>query len=494
MPHHPQLAAGASTGGRCAERDRPWVLATTILASAMAFIDGSVITIALPVVQRDFGAGMGALQWVVNGYTLFLGALILVGGAAGDRFGRRRLFVLGTILFAAASLGCALAPGVPALIGARAAQGMGAALMVPQSLAIISAAFPRAERGRAIGTWAGASALTTALGPVVGGFLVDTLGWRAAFWMNLPLSAMVVVLAWRYVPESRMPRDGPLDWAGGLLAVVAAAALTLGLTALGQPGGGIIAAGLVMLGIGATLAFLRVERTAELPLVPLELFASRMFWGANLLTLFLYGALTGVLFLLPFELIVRRGMSASAVGLVMLPLGLIIGIFARSAGSLSDRLGVRLMLAGGAALVALAAGWLSMALESLWAGVVLPLVLLACGMALVVAPLTTAVMNAAPDARAGAASGINNAASRLAGLFSVALVGAVTALVYRAAGGSGSFGIPAPGASGNAALSAAFGTAWQAGMLASAALAVLAVMIAWLTLRASGRDLPMRGP
>lgn len=221
----------------CAAAARPWVLAATILASAMAFIDGSVVTIALPVMQREFGAGLGALQWVVNGYTLPLGALILVGGAAGDRFGRRRLFLAGTAIFALASIGCALAPGVGALVAARGLQGAGAALMVPQSLAIISAAFPPEVRGRAIGTWAAASAITTAMGPAVGGFLIDGFGWRSAFWINLPFAAAVIVLTRAHVPESRAEAAGPLDWRGAALATLAAALVTLGLTALAEGAG-----------------------------------------------------------------------------------------------------------------------------------------------------------------------------------------------------------------------------------------------------------------
>ena len=345
----------------CAVRSRPWVLAATILASAMAFIDGSVVTIALPVLQRELGAGLGALQWVVNGYTLFLGALILVGGAAGDRFGRRRVFLAGTGLFALASLGCALAPGVGWLVAARMAQGIGAAAMVPQSLAIISAAFPPEIRGRAIGTWAGASAITTALGPAVGGFLIDSAGWRAAFWINLPLSLAVVALAATHVPESRSPAAGTLDWAGGALAVAASAlahARADGARRAGAPA--CWAVGLIVAGGLAAVAFVRAERAAAAPLVPLTLFASRAFTGANLLTLFLYGALSAVMFLLPFELIGARGLSASTVGLVLLPVGLIIGVGARPAGALADRLGVRGFLVAGSALVAVAAAWLAL--------------------------------------------------------------------------------------------------------------------------------------
>jgi len=471
----------------CPEASRPWVLVVTILASAMAFIDGSVVTIAIPVMQRELGAGLPALQWVVNGYTLFLGALILVGGAAGDRFGRLRLFLIGTGVFALASLGCALAPGVEALIAARVVQGIGAALMVPQSLAIISAAFPPELRGRAIGTWAGASAITTALGPAVGGFLVDSFGWRAAFWINLPLAVAVVALARAHVPESRSPSAGPLDLGGGALAVAAAALLTLGLTALAEPGRGIAAAGFVVAGAAAAAGFVAVERRAAAPLVPLGLFASRAFSGANLMTLFLYGALSGALFLLPFELIGRRDIGPTGVGLVLLPLGLVIGLLARPAGSLSDRLGVRPFLVAGSALVAASAAWLAANLPGLAGGIVAPIVLLAFGMALVVAPLTTAVMNAAPDALAGAASGVNNAASRLAGLFAVALTSAVAVLVFTAAGpGAGaSFGVfPADAPR----VAEAFGGAYAAGMAANAGLALAAALTAWLTLAPSGAE------
>ena len=311
---------------------RRWVLAATILASAMAFIDGSVVNIALPVLQRELDASFVAVQWVINSYALFLAALLLVGGAAGDYFGRRKVFIVGIVVFALASLACAVAPGINALIAARATQGIGAALLVPQSLAILSAAFPPEVRGRAIGTWAGAASMTTALGPAVGGFLIDSLGWRVAFWINLPLAAVAVFLTLRHVPESRSEAAGPLDQRGAVLAVLASALLTAGLTGLADPGRRLLAAGALVAGVLAAAAFIRTERRAEAPLVPLGLFADRAFTGANLLTLALYGALSGVLFLLPFELIGHRGLSPGEVGLVFLPLGLIIGVFARRAG------------------------------------------------------------------------------------------------------------------------------------------------------------------
>lgn len=470
---------------------RPFVLAATILASAMAFIDGSVVTIALPVMQSEMAADLPALQWVVNGYMLFLGSLILVGGAAGDRFGRRRVFVLGTIGFAVASAFCALSPNLGWLIAARGAQGAFAALMVPQSLAIISASFPPDIRGRAIGTWAGASALTTALGPAVGGMLIDALGWRAAFWINLPLAAAVVWLALRHVPESRAAdTQGPLDWRGAVLAILAAGLFTLGLTALASEGGGWKASGLCLAGVVAGAAFLAAERRAPSPLMPLALFQSRAFAGANLATLFLYGALSGMIFLLPFELMGPRGMAASEVGLTLLPLGLIIGIFAGRAGALAGRIGAKTLLVTGSLAVGAAGVAFTIGVPGL-AGVLGPVLLLGSGMALVVAPLTTVVMNAAPDALSGAASGVNNAVSRLAGLVAVALVSTAAALVFAAALGSNGtdsrFGDwPAVGSAEYPSVVSAFSKAYSVGMIVSAGLAALAALTAWRT--APGRS------
>ncbi len=493
VPEGRGVSIEAPASAPCAVAARPFVLAATIAASAMAFIDGSVVTIALPTLQAELGAGFGAMQWVVNAYTLFLGALILVGGAAGDRFGRRRLFLWGIVIFAAASAGCALAPGVGTLIAARGLQGVGAALMVPQSLAIIAASFPPEIRGRAIGTWAGASAIATALGPAVGGALIDAFGWRAAFWINLPLAAVVVVLALRFVPESRSDGAGPLDWAGTALAVASAALLTLGLSALAEPDAPLLRAGaLAAAGLVAAAAFVAIERRVAAPLVPLGLFASRAFTGANLTTLFLYGALGGMLFLLPFELVGRRGMSSAEVGLVFLPLGFVIGLFARRAGLLGDRIGVRPMLVAGSAVVAIA-GLVFAAAPPGLAGALAPVVLLAAGMALVVAPLTTAVMNAAPDALAGAASGLSNAASRLAGLFAVALVGAIAALVFGEPAPGARFGTFAPAAGPEAlAVAGAFGRAYAAGMLTCAALAALAALTARMALPGRTGEAPAR--
>jgi EmrB/QacA subfamily drug resistance transporter len=429
-----RAALDAASETPCAPRARPYVLAATIVASAMAFIDGSIVTIALPALQEDLDAGFASLQWVVNAYALLLGALILVGGGAGDRFGRRRVFTVGLALFGLASIGCAAAPSIQWLILARGIQGIGAALLVPQSLAIIAAAFPRDVRGRAIGLWAGASAMTTALGPPLGGILIDALGWRSVFWINLPLCAAALWLTSTHVPESRdETARGSFDWLGGVLAVGAFGCLAAGLTVFSEPDGATAgAAVLLALGVAGLFALLRTERSAANPLLPLSLFASREFTGANLVTLLLYGALSAVLFLLPFDLIERRGLSALQVGFVLLPFGLIIGLGSHYVGGWADRVGPRRPLVLGAALVTVASAGLAIGQGGFSVAVLTPVLLLSAGMALVAAPLTTAVINAAPDSQSGAASGVNNAASRLAGLFAVAIVGVAANLVFLA--------------------------------------------------------------
>ncbi len=476
----------------CAESARPFVLIATILASAMAFIDGSVVNIALPAIQGDLDAGFQSLQWVFNAYALTLGGLILVGGAAGDRLGRRRVFIGGIGVFAVASLACALAPTITTLIIARGAQGVGAALLVPQSLAIIAAAFPKGVRGRAIGIWAGASAIATAFGPPVGGFLIDALDWRVVFWINLPFSVIAVLLAVRYVPESGdTTASGPLDWRGGVLAVVGLGLVTVGLTRL-VDSTGVPATSLVLWGAGLAglVWFVRVERKVANPLVPLALFRDRAFSGANAITLFLYGALSGVLFLLPFELIERRGMTATEVGLSLLPIGIIIGSLSRSAGSIAERIGPRVPLAVGSVMVAIAAGGLAIGFDGYRSGVLTPVVLLSLGMAIVVAPLTTAIMNAAPDAQAGAASGVNNAASRLASLFAVAVIGAAASAIFAGAisgdpgiAGGHRFGeLPGLNDAGRMVLEGAFVEAYSAAMWIAAGWAALAALLALLLL------------
>jgi EmrB/QacA subfamily drug resistance transporter len=454
----------------------------------MAFIDGSVVTIALPVIQSDFDATFRELQWVVNAYTLMLGSLILVAGALGDRVGRRRIFAIGITVFALASLACAVATGSTMLIAARALQGAGAALLVPQSLAIISASFPRETRGRAIGFWAAASAVTTALGPPLGGFLIDTLSWRVAFLINLPLSVVALWLTIAYLPESRNERvSGPLDWAGSALAIVSLGALTYALTEFSEESsGGRMALMALVAGCVALGAFLYAEARAKNPILPAALFSSRAFVVANVLTIFLYGALAGILFLLPFDLIARRGMAASAVGMTLIPFGLIIGLLSRWSGMLSDRYGARNFLVGGSLTVAIGAAWMALMIEDFWLGVFAPLIAMALGMAAVVTPLTTVVMNSAPDAQSGTASGINNAASRVASLFAVAVLGTIAGLIFswKGAPSRAHFGeLPTVGNEMSDALEQAFVAAYSGAMAVAAIWSVLAAASAffWLT-------------
>ncbi len=487
-----RAARAAECREPCPERSRPFVLAVTIIASAMAFIDGTIVTIALPALQADFATGFASLQWVVNAYALLLGGLILIGGGAGDRFGRRRILLIGVAIFAAASLVCALAPTIGILIGARAAKGIGAALLVPQSLAIIAAAFPKETRGRAIGIWAGASAIAMAMGPPLGGILIDMLGWRSVFWINLPLSACVIWLALAHVPESRDESvRGPLDWRGGLMSIASFGLLAFGLTRFAETSETIaIPAALLTLGAVGLVLFLATESRAPSPLMPLSLFSSRVFSGANILTLFLYGALSGILFLLPFDLIERRGLSATQVGLTLLPFGAIVGTLSRAAGDWADRKGPRQPLVLGSMLLAMAAAGMALGIENYWLGVLAPVLLMSLAMAIVAAPLTTAVMNAAPDAQSGAASGINNAVSRLAGLFAVAIVAAIASVVFsgaiEAAGSltAGSrFGVlPAMEDPTRMVFEHAFRRAYAFALGIAAVWSLLAALVAWLSI------------
>ena len=479
----------AEPAAACPPSSRPFVLAATILASAMAFIDGSVVNIALPAIQSDLAAALAGLQWVINAYLLMLGALILVGGGLGDRLGRRRVFIAGIGLFTIASVACALAPGLWFLVAARILQGVGAALLVPQSLAIIAANFPKDIRGRAIGTWAAASSVTTALGPPVGGFLIDLLSWRAAFWINLPIAAAALWLTWAHVPESRDEEaSGAVDWLGALLATIGFGALTYGFIGLSDAGTERAAAlGAILAGCLLIALFVAFERRAANAVMPPELFRSPVFAGANIVTVFLYGALSGALFLLPFDLMSRRGLDAAEAGLTLLPVGLIIGFLSRPVGGLADRIGPRPFMILGPAVVGLACLGLAVGEGSLWLGVVAPLIVLSLGMAIVVSPLTTAVMNAVPDRKTGAASGVNNAASRLAGVLAVAILGAAATLIYGRAAPDGApvFGVlPAAGSAGRTAVEAAFLAGYRTALLIGAAWSFAAALAAWLTIPA----------
>jgi EmrB/QacA subfamily drug resistance transporter len=429
-PSHDSPAASCARSQPSANHPR-LVLVATILASSLAFVDGSVVNVALPTIARNLHADSSGLQWVINSYLLPLSALLLLGGAAGDHFGRRRLLIIGTALFAAASFGCAVAPGLTALLACRLLQGVGAAMLMPNSLAILGETFSGESKGRAIGIWAATGAAMGALGPVLGGWLIDLGSWRAIFLLNLPLALGAIVLAWRFVPPDRNLTPYPLDVLGGTFATLGLAALTWALTVGSSGSGWTKGAALAALSsAGLLLFYLWIEkRRGKRAMIPLGLFASRSFVGLTIFTFLLYGALGGLFVLVPYMLIEVAGYSGTAAGAALLPLPLMLTVASPLAGALAGRIGPRLLLSIGPMMVA--AGFLlALRIDShadYWLDVLPMILVIALGMSGAVAPLTTAVLTSVDAEHTGSASGLNSAMARAGGLVATALLGSVLA-------------------------------------------------------------------
>lgn len=488
-----------------------WILVATILGSSMAFIDGSVVNVALPVLQRDLNATSADVQWVVEAYSLFLSALILVGGALGDRVGRRRIYALGVLVFSLSSVWCGFSPNINQLIIARAVQGIGGALLVPGSLAIISASFDEQKRGQAIGTWSGFTSVTSVIGPVLGGWLIQVASWRWVFFINIPLAIIVLLIVFTHVPESRHEGEtGGLDWWGALLTTVGLAGIVYGLTEASALGWGNPLVLITMaVGILALVAFFFLEERVKNPMVPLNLFRSSSFSGANLLTFLLYGALGGATYFLPFNLIQVQGYSTAAAGAALTPFAIIMFLLSRWTGGLVKRFGAKLPLIIGPAITAL--GFVLFALPgiggSYWTTYFPAILVMSIGMTITVAPLTTTVMNSVDQQQAGTASGINNAVSRTASLLAIALLGIIVVGIFstslesqlaalslpsgihqailQQSGRLAGIEIPRGVSTGvqasiKQAVNESFITAFRTVMLISAGLAIVSALISWI--------------
>lgn len=443
-----------------------WVVAAAVLGSGVAFLDGTVVNAALPAVSRDLDASLGDLQWVLTGYLLTLGSLLVLGGSLGDRYGRRQIFVIGLVGFAVTSLLCAVAPDTGALIVARCVQGVAAALLVPNSLAMVSASFAMDDRGRAIGAWSGLAGIATALGPFLGGYLIDSVSWRWVFVMNLPIAVAAIVIARRHVPESRDDHTGAhVDLAGSALLTVGLAGVVYAL--IEGPGGdwtvGTVVLGIV--GVLALLAFVLVEAHIPSPMVPLRVFRSQQFSGANAVTFAVYAALGAVTFLLVVHLQTDLGYSALEAGASLLPITACMLLLSARSGALAQRIGPRLPMTLGPLGVAVGMALLGRVDPgtTYWETVFPAMVVLGLGLSLTVAPLTATVLGAVDDSHAGIASAINNSVARIAGLLAVAVLPAAAGLT--------------------AAQGLDLDTGFARAMYISAALAAIGGVLAFLTIR-----------
>jgi EmrB/QacA subfamily drug resistance transporter len=429
------MESDPDVNGGCNDSAGRWVLAAAILGSSISFIDGTVVNVALPILQRDLDATVGQTQWVVESYALMLSALILVGGSLGDLFGRKKIFSIGVLGFGIASALCGIAQDANQLIVARGVQGIGAALLVPGSLALISASFSKKRRGRAIGTWSGLTAIAAGIGPVLGGWLIETFSWRWIFFINIPLVAAVLFITWFRVPESRDEEsEKQVDWLGAGLATIGLGGVVFALIEANSRGlGSSIVIASFLIGILSLAAFVVVQAQVKHPMMPLGLFRSRAFLGSNLLTLFLYGALGGLMFFLPFILIQVQGYGPTEAGAALMPFVITMSVLGRWAGGLVDRYGSKIPLTVGPLIAA--CGFALYAVpgadaSSYWTSYFPAVMVMSAGMAIAVAPLTTTVMGAVEESHAGTASGINNAVSRTAGLIAVAAFGVVLVTAF----------------------------------------------------------------